>query len=81
MRILEWMRRVASREGIALCPEAAVCFDCLEALLKGGQIGPDEEVVVFNTGAAQKYPETVPLDLPRIDKSRPIDYATLAGAE
>src|SRR5690349_23501731 len=25
-RILEWMRRVTSREGIAVCPEAAVCF-------------------------------------------------------
>ena len=73
-RIVEWMRRVASREGIALCPEAAVCFDCLEALVKGGQIGPDEEVIVFNTGAAQKYPEAVPLKLPRIDKDRPVDY-------
>ena len=29
---------------------------------------PDEEVVVFNTGAAQKYSEAVPLDLPRLDK-------------
>jgi threonine synthase len=78
--IVEWMRRVASREGIALCPEAAVCFDCLEALVRNGQIGPDEEVIVFNTGAAQKYPETVPLDLPRLDKSQPIDYAAIARA-
>ena len=79
-RIVEWMRRVASREGIALCPEAAVCFDCLEALVKGGQIGPDEEVIVFNTGAAQKYPEAVPLDLPRLDKNKPVDYAALTAA-
>ena len=35
---------------------------------------PDEEVVVFNTGAAQKYLEAVPLDLPRLDKDRPVDY-------
>jgi hypothetical protein len=34
-------------------------------------------VVVFNTGAAQKYPEVVQLDLPRLDKDRPIDYAKL----
>ena len=79
-RIPEWMRRVASREGIAICPETAVCFDCLETLVKAGRIGPDEEVVVFNTGAAQKYPEVVPLDLPRLDKNRPIDYTALAGA-
>jgi threonine synthase len=61
-RILEWMRRVPAREGIAVCPEAAVCFDCLEQLVSDGRIGGDEEVVVFNTGAAQKYPEVVPLD-------------------
>ncbi|HEX5272765.1 MAG TPA: threonine synthase [Gemmataceae bacterium] len=78
-RILEWMRRVTAAEGIAVCPEAAVCFDCLESLLKGGQVRPDEEIVVFNTGAAQKYPEAVPLDLPRLDKSKPVDYAALAG--
>jgi hypothetical protein len=36
--------------------------------------------VVFNTGAAQKYPEAVPLKLPRIDKDRPMDYASLTRA-
>jgi threonine synthase len=76
-RILEWMRRAASSEGISVCPEAAVCFDCLEQLRGRGEIGADEEVVVFNTGAAQKYPEVVPLDLPRIDKDRAVDYAAL----
>src|SRR5215471_15145056 len=76
-RIVEWMHRVASREGIAICPETAICFDCLELLRGGGRIGPDDEVVVFNTGAAQKYPETVPLDLPRLDKNRPVDYEAL----
>jgi threonine synthase len=72
-RILAWMRRVASREGIGICPETAVCFDCLERLCAEGSIKSDEEVVVFNTGAAQKYPEIVPLELPRIDKDKPVD--------
>jgi threonine synthase len=76
-RIVEWMRRVARLEGMAICPETAVCFDCLEQLRQHGQIRPDEEVVVFNTGAAQKYPEVVPLDLPRLDKDRPVDYGCL----
>jgi threonine synthase len=71
------MRRVAQSEGIAICPETAVCFDCLERLLSEGVIRNDDQVVVFNTGAAQKYPETVPLDLPRLDKDRPIDYEAL----
>jgi threonine synthase len=71
-RIVEWMSRVAAAEGIAICPETAVCFDCLERLVSGGQIQPDETVVVFNTGAAQKYVEAVPLNLPRIDKDQPL---------
>jgi threonine synthase len=79
-RIVGWMRHVTASEGISICPEAAVCFDCLEALVRGGQVRPDEEIVVFNTGAAQKYPEAVPLDLPRLDKNKPVDYATLAEA-
>jgi threonine synthase len=78
-RIVEWMCRVTSLEGIAICPEAAVCFDCLERLRAEGKVGPDEQVVVFNTGAAQKYPEAVPLELPRLDKDRPVDYAALAA--
>lgn len=68
-RIVEWMHRVTAAEGIAICPETAVCFDCLEQLIERGAIKPDEEVVVFNTGAAQKYPDVVPLDLPRINKN------------
>ena len=76
-RIAEWMRRVASQEGIAICPETAVCFDCLEQMRAEKLIRPEEKVVVFNTGAAQKYPEVVPLDLPRLDKDRPIDYEAL----
>ncbi|OAI40746.1 threonine synthase [Planctomycetaceae bacterium SCGC AG-212-D15] len=78
-RIVEWMRRVAGLEGIAACPETAVCFDCLEQLRQTGTVGADESVVVFNTGAAQKYPEVVPLELPRLDKDRPVDYRALAA--
>ena len=77
-RIVEWMRRVIGKEGVSICPETAVCFDCLEQLQASGQVKPEEEVVVFNTGAAQKYPEVVPLDLPRIDKNMPVDYEALA---
>jgi threonine synthase len=76
-RIVGWMRRAMSLEGISVCPETAVCLDCLETLVGEGKVGHDEEVVVFNTGAAQKYPEVVDLDLPRLDKDRPVDYAAL----
>ena len=69
--IVDWMRRVASSEGLAICPETAVCFACLERLVERGDIGKDESVVVFNTGAAQKYVEVVPLQLPHLDKDKP----------
>lgn len=77
LRIVDWMRRVTRTEGIGICPETAVCFDCLEQLIAAGQVQPGEQVVVFNTGAAQKYPETVSFSLPRLDKDRPIDYEAL----
>jgi hypothetical protein len=32
---------------------------------------------VFNTGAAQKYLEVVKLDLPRVDRTKAVDYARL----
>lgn len=76
--IVTWMRRVSSAEGIAICPETSVCFDVLDRWRREGRIGADERVIVFNTGAAQKYPETVPLTLPRLDKNAPIDWNRLA---
>jgi threonine synthase len=63
-----WMVRAGSAEGISICPETAVCFDVLERLVAEGWVKSDEEVVVFNTGAAQKYIEALPPNLPRVDK-------------
>jgi threonine synthase len=77
-RILHWMRQAAGLEGISLCPETAVCLDCLEMMVADGGVRPDDEIVVFNTGASQKYPETVPLALPRLDKDRPVRYESLS---
>lgn len=64
-RIGEWMRTSASLTGISICPETAICFDVLEQLLQEGWLKPEEKVVVFNTGASQKYLEALPVDLPR----------------
>jgi threonine synthase len=67
--IAPWMRRASSAEGISICPETAVAFDVLEKLLANGTIQPHEEVVVFNTGAATKYLEAMPFELPMLDKN------------
>ena len=48
-----------------------------ETLRADEWLKPDEPVVLFNTGAAQKYPEAAHIELPRIDLSQPIDYAAL----
>jgi threonine synthase len=75
--IPKWMQLATSREGISLCPETAVCLGALEVLLARGAIRADERIVVFNTGAAQKYPEAVEENLPRIDISKPIDWEAI----
>lgn len=72
-----WMRRANTAEGISVCPETAVCFDVLERLISQGEIKPHEEVVVFNTGAATKYLEALPVDLPTLDKDA-LDWDRIA---
>lgn len=74
--IAPWMRRASSAEGISVCPETAVCFDVLEKLIAAGDIKKDETVLVFNTGAAPKYLEALPVELPSIDKDR-VDWKSI----
>ncbi len=77
-RIGQWMRRASAAEGIGICPETAVCFDVLERMVKAGEVRPDERVVVFNTGAAAKYLEALPIELPAIDKEN-VDWERIRG--
>ncbi|AWM36627.1 Threonine synthase [Gemmata obscuriglobus] len=76
--IARWMQRASSAEGISICPETAVCFDALERMVAAGEVKPDERVVVFNTGAAPKYLEAMPYDLPSLDKDA-LDWDRIAG--
>jgi threonine synthase len=70
--IQRWMIQGSSAEGISICPETAVCLDALQKLVEEKWVKPDEEVVVFNTGAAQKYIEALTANLPRIEKEKDI---------
>ncbi len=74
-RLIEWMRLADGLEGIALCPETAACLDVLAGLVQREEVDPDEQVVVFNTGAAQKYVEAISVDLPLVEP--PVDYGAL----
>ncbi|MDY7110383.1 MAG: threonine synthase [Planctomycetota bacterium] len=73
-RIGEWMRLAGETEGISLCPESAVCLGVLECALAEGEIGREETIVVFNTGAAQKYIEAMEVELPVLDEAEAIDW-------
>jgi threonine synthase len=75
--IPKWMQLASAREGIALCPETAVCLGALEVLLKNGTIQRDERILIFNTGAAQKYPEALREQLTRLDITKPIDWSLI----
>lgn len=72
--LVSWMHLVTELEGISLCPEAAACIGGLELALGEGRLMPDETVVIFNTGAAQKYIEVLRRDLPRLGPGK-IDWA------
>ena len=76
--LLSWARRGAALEGIAFAPEAGACLGVLELLVSEKAIHPDERVVIFNTGAAQKYVEAIGTDpLPRLPQT--VDWATLSS--
>lgn len=59
------LHAAARLEGIALCPEAAACLACLRQARQSDALDGSEQVVVFNTGAMQKYVEFLDAELPR----------------
>ncbi|MEE2885950.1 MAG: threonine synthase [Planctomycetota bacterium] len=67
-RLKDWMRLATELEGIALCPESAACLGCLDTAVQEGHIDTDAPVVVFNTGAMQKYVEVMDVTLPELRK-------------
>ncbi|EOD57703.1 threonine synthase [Amycolatopsis vancoresmycina] len=67
--LLAAQRELTEREGTFVCPEGGACFAALRQLRESGWLGGDEDVVVLNTGAGIKYPETVPLDVPLLAKT------------
>jgi threonine synthase len=75
--IITWMLRATATEGISICPETGACFAAVEQCVDDGTISPDDKIVVFNTGASQKYSEAIAQDLPLLDVNLPIDWSTI----
>jgi threonine synthase len=73
-RIIPWMRQGVAAEGISFCPESAACIGAAERLAASGWLKPDEQVILFNCAASQKYPHVVPLDLPVIRDPGRVDW-------
>lgn len=57
--LLTELRAFGASEGLLLCPEGAACLAALRRLRDSGWLTGREQVVVLNTGAGLKYPQTV----------------------
>lgn len=66
--LLQFIRTCAEAEGILPCPEGAATLAAVAELRNSGWISADDEVVVLNTGAGNKYPEAVPVELPTVER-------------
>jgi threonine synthase len=62
--LLSYLRRCAATEGLLPCPEGAATLAAVAALRQQDWIADNEEVVVLNTGAGNKYAEAIEVDLP-----------------
>jgi threonine synthase len=57
--LLAAQARLAGAEGSWICPEGAAAVAAVEQLRNAGWLSEQDEVVVLNTGAGLKYPETM----------------------
>jgi threonine synthase len=53
-------REIGATEGVFCAPEGAACLPALRELIANGQVGREDRVVLFNTGAGVKYLESFP---------------------
>ena len=67
-QILASGEMLASREGTFVCPEGAANLSAALKLRDEGWIQTKEKVVLLNTGSGLKYPETVQVEPPVLEK-------------
>jgi threonine synthase len=66
--ILKEQEKIANLEGAFICPEGASTFVAARHLRESGWIKEGETVVALNTGAGIKYPNTVQIDVPTLQR-------------
>ncbi|MFB3817635.1 MAG: threonine synthase [Candidatus Methylomirabilales bacterium] len=71
--LLAGQREMAAAQGILPCPEGGAAWAALKKLVAGGTVDPASRIVLFNTGAGLKYPESLPAgpDTPVLDPDDP----------
>src|SRR5699024_7795880 len=65
--LLKELQNVTSKDGAFVCPEGAAAFAAARKLREKDWIKKNDKVVVLNTGAGIKYPETVEVDAPILE--------------
>lgn len=70
--LLDEQEKIARMEGAFICPEGAATFVAARRLRKNGWIKENETVVALNTGMGIKYPDTVQIDVPTLEKEESI---------
>lgn len=70
--ILSEQQLIAQKEGAFICPEGAATFAAIRKLRENGWIKSHESVIGLNTGMGIKYPETVEVDAPLVEKEKAI---------
>ncbi len=75
-QLLASQRQAARAEGIWACPEGAACFAAVAQLRRAGWLAESDEVVVVNTGAGLKYPQTLPAHPPTLPADAQIPHSS-----
>jgi threonine synthase len=57
--IVDGVRDAAATEGLFMAPEGGACVAAARKLRDSGTLGPDDRVVLFNTGTGYKYVENM----------------------
>ena len=67
-QILAALGELAHEEGAFVCPEGAAIYAAARELREEGWIREQDRVVLLNTGAGIKYPDTLEVSVPYLEK-------------
>lgn len=66
-RTLDALRATARLEGAFICPEGAAAVAAARMLRETDELGPDDVVVILNTGTGLKYPSVLEAEMPVLE--------------